>query len=293
MPKQKVSVGELVENQVKKWASLSEEKKRKPEAATPERSSNSKRVNRPTGSLGRLSLFRKCSELVQNPAPPSSVCVSAGAGAEDAPATGPRGGAGKKGRTEMEGFTIVDGIVAGVIIVSAILAYSRGFVREVLAIGGWVVAAIVAFIFAPDVRPMISEIPYVGDFIGESCDLGIIAALAGVFVLALVLVSFFTPMFSGAIQRSAIGGVDAGLGFLFGVARGALLVVVALIAYDRLAGEERIVMVDDSRTALIFAQAQDRIEQQIPEDAPGWILARYEQLTATCVAEEEPTQTDA
>ena len=48
----------------------------------------------------------------------------------------------------MEGFTIVDGVVAIVIVVSALLAYSRGFVREAMAIAGWIGATILAFIFA-------------------------------------------------------------------------------------------------------------------------------------------------
>ena len=184
----------------------------------------------------------------------------------------------------MEGFTLVDGIVAGVIVISAILAYARGFVREALSIGGWILAAIVAFIFAPNALPLIREIPYLGDFIGESCELGIMASFAGVFAVALVVISLFTPLFSTAVQRSAIGGVDAGLGFLFGVARGVLLVVVALIAYDRVVGSEPVAMVSDSRSAQVFAHLQDTIEAQIPDDAPGWILQRYEQLTSTCAA---------
>ena len=185
----------------------------------------------------------------------------------------------------MEGFTLVDGIVAGVIVVSAILAYARGFVREALSIGGWIAAAIIAFIFAPNALPLIREVPYLGDFIGESCELGILASFAGVFAIALVVVSLFTPMFSTAVQRSAIGGVDAGLGFLFGVARGVLLVVVAFIAYERIVGNEPVAMVTDSRSAQVFAQVQDQVEAQIPDDTPGWILARYEQLTGVCTAQ--------
>jgi len=183
----------------------------------------------------------------------------------------------------MEGFTIIDGVVAGVIVVSAILAYSRGFVREVLAIGGWIAAAIIAFIFAPNALPLIREIPVLGDFIGESCELGIMAAFAAVFAVALVVVSLFTPVFATAVQRSAIGGIDAGLGFLFGVARGVLLVIVALIAYERIAGDEVAPMVSESRSSQVFAQLQGDIEEQIPTDAPGWILERYEQLTGACI----------
>jgi membrane protein required for colicin V production len=182
----------------------------------------------------------------------------------------------------MEGFTIFDGVVAGAIVISAVLAYSRGFVREVMSIAGWIAAAVVAFIFAPDVMPLLNEVPYLGDFIGDSCELGILAAFAAVFVLALVLISLFTPMFSSAVQNSALGGLDAGLGFLFGIARGALLVVVALIAYDRIAGDEPIAAIAESRSAAIFAEAQSGVEDQIPTEAPDWIMARYEQLTGTC-----------
>jgi membrane protein required for colicin V production len=183
----------------------------------------------------------------------------------------------------MDSFTVFDGVVAGVIVISAILAYSRGLVREAMSIGGWIAAAFVAFLFAPNALPLMNEIPYLGDFIGGSCELGILASFAAVFAVALVLISLFTPIFSSAIQKSAIGGVDASLGFLFGVARGVLLVVVALIAYERIVGDEPIAAISDSRSAAVFANMQGTIEEQIPSDAPGWIMERYESLTAVCV----------
>ena len=96
----------------------------------------------------------------------------------------------------MEGFTIIDGVVAVIIVVSALLAYSRGFVREAMAIAGWIGATILAFIFADTVQPLIRQIPVVGDFIGDSCELSIIASFAAVFAVALVVVSIFTPLFS-------------------------------------------------------------------------------------------------
>lgn len=184
----------------------------------------------------------------------------------------------------MEGFTVIDGVVALVIIVSAILAYSRGFVREAMAIVGWVAAAVLAYIFAPKAEPLIREIPMVGDFLGDSCELAIIAAFAAVFALSLVIVSIFAPLFSSAIQRSALGGLDQGLGFLFGVARGLLLVAVAFVVYDRAIAGGAVQMVDDSRSAQIFAATQDRLNDSIPEDAPAWIVARYEELVGTCGA---------
>ncbi|MEJ6391749.1 CvpA family protein [Gymnodinialimonas sp. 2305UL16-5] len=178
----------------------------------------------------------------------------------------------------MDGFTIFDGVVAGVIVISAILAYSRGFVREVMSILGWIAAAFVAFMFAPNALPLIGEIPYLGDFVGGSPELGILASFGIVFIVALIVISLFTPVFSTFVQRSALGGLDAGLGFLFGVARGVLLVVVALIAYDRVVGDEAIQEISESRSAAVFAELQGSIEAQIPSDVPGWILERYETL---------------
>lgn len=182
----------------------------------------------------------------------------------------------------MEGFTIIDGVVAVIIIISALLAYSRGFVRESLAIGGWIAAAVLAFVFAGQAEPLIREIPVLGDFIKDSCELSRIAAFAAVFAIGLIIMSLITPLFASIVQRSALGGIDQGLGFLFGVARGALLVGVALVVYDRVITDQAIPMIDDSRTARIFARMQDSINENIPSDAPGWITQRYEQLVGDC-----------
>ena len=182
----------------------------------------------------------------------------------------------------MEGFTIVDAVVAAVILISAILAYSRGFVREALAIAGWIAAAVLAFIFAPQAEPLIKQIPVLDKFLGGSCELSVIAAFAAVFALALIVMSIFTPLFSSAVQRSALGGVDQGLGFLFGVLRGILLVAVAFVAYDRAMAGAGVPVVENSQSARIFATLQDRLNAEVPEDAPGWITARYQELVGKC-----------
>ncbi|PKP72924.1 MAG: colicin V production CvpA [Alphaproteobacteria bacterium HGW-Alphaproteobacteria-6] len=184
----------------------------------------------------------------------------------------------------MEGFTIVDAVVAVVILLSAILAYSRGVVREVMAILGWIAAAVLAFIFAPQAEPLIKQIPVLDTFLGESCELSIIAAFAGVFALALIVMSILTPLFSSAVQRSALGGVDQGLGFLFGVLRGLVLVAVAFVVYDRAIANAAIPVVDNSRSALVFASVEANLNAQVPADAPGWIVARYNELVGDCGA---------
>jgi membrane protein required for colicin V production len=191
---------------------------------------------------------------------------------------------GIKGVTILEGFTIIDGAVAVVIIISALLAYSRGFVREALSIAGWVAAAMLAFLFADQVQPLIQEIPLLDKIIKDSCELGRVAAFFVVLVGGLVVMSLFTPLFSSLVQRSILGGLDQGLGFLFGVVRGAVLVAVALVVYDRVITSQNYPIVDDSRTARLFARIQDDVNDAVPDDAPGWFVERYNGLIGSCNA---------
>lgn len=181
----------------------------------------------------------------------------------------------------MSGYTIVDAAVLAVILLSAVLAYSRGLVREMLSILGWIIAAVVGFTFAPTVEPLMREIPVLRDIIGPNCELGVLAGFAAVFAAALIVVSIFTPLLSGAVQNSALGPVDAGLGLLFGVARGVLLVIIALVVYNQVLGAGGIAMVDQSRSRAVL----EGVERQLTSDAPAalqWTVAQYERLTANC-----------
>ncbi|MBZ0122294.1 MAG: CvpA family protein, partial [Roseovarius sp.] len=165
---------------------------------------------------------------------------------------------------------------------SALLAYSRGLVREGLAIAGWIVAGVLAFVFAPEVEPLVTELPVVGDFIADSCELSMIAAFTAIFGVALIAASLITPLFSSLVQRSALGSIDQGLGFLFGVARGILLVAIAYFVYETIVTGQNIKMIDDSRSARVFARLTEQVENRDPEAALGWITRQYEELVGVC-----------
>lgn len=187
----------------------------------------------------------------------------------------------------MEDFTIIDGIAAVVIILSAVLAYSRGLVRETLSIGGWIGAAVVGYLFADQIRPLLNQVPVLGEFIIDQCELGLFSGFAVVMVIGLLIFSIFTPLFSGIVQRSILGGLDQGLGFLFGIVRGVLLIVIALIAYNFIAVDQDFPMVDNSRTVEIFGQLQTRLEEEVPTDIPGWLQARINDFVGACDAPVE------
>ena len=180
----------------------------------------------------------------------------------------------------MNGFTLIDGVVAAVILLSAILAYSRGFVREALAIAGWVGSAILAFVFAGAAQPLVKEIPWIGDKIGANCELSLITAFAVVFAVGLIIASLFTPFFASIIQRSFLGGIDRGIGFVFGALRGIALVAAAFLIYGM--AHQSVAMVEASRAKTVFDNVNGGVESALPDDLLNMVMARYNDLTASC-----------
>ncbi len=119
-------------------------------------------------------------------------------------------------------MTWVDGVLLFVVAISAILAFMRGFVQEVLGVLAWVGAAVVALMTRDALAPMVLqyvEAAWVADAI----------AIGGVFLAVLVVLKLIIHAVAGRIRSSALGGLDRSLGAVFGVARGAFLAVVAFI----------------------------------------------------------------
>lgn len=182
--------------------------------------------------------------------------------------------------------TLVDAGVALVVILSGILAYSRGLTREVFAIGGWILAAALAFYLTPTVEPLIRELPVVGEFLGDSCVMSTITAFTLIVAVALLVLSVFTPILSSSILDSVIGPVDRVLGFVFGIARGILLVAVAYMIYNSVSGgAEEWPPITNAESRVIFDEVTARIDAHLPSEMPPWFSDRIDALMAPCGAE--------
>lgn len=180
-------------------------------------------------------------------------------------------------------FTIVDGVVLLILFVSAILAFARGFTRELLSIGGWVIAAAAAFALAPTFEPMVKDIPVVGPYVAPSCELTMLTAFAGVFAVALIVLSVLTTAMSSAVRDSALGAIDRGLGFFFGVARGVILLVIVFVLYDILVPDgERMAMIDEATSVAMLADAADTLRAQAPTEMPDWLAVWITGLMDGC-----------
>ncbi len=118
----------------------------------------------------------------------------------------------------------VDLVVLALALVSGLLGAMRGLVREVLGVAAWIAAAFAAGPYgafryvAPWVRRHVSD-PGIADMM----------AFGGVFLVVLILLWLVVRAISGAVRGSALGGLDRTLGLVFGVGRGAALLVVAYI----------------------------------------------------------------
>lgn len=121
-------------------------------------------------------------------------------------------------------FTWFDAVLLGVMLISALLALMRGFTREVLSILSWVGAAIVARVLYPVLRDTART--YFAE--GEEWVADIVL-ISLVFLIVLVIISVITMRISDWILDSGVGVLDRTIGFLFGLARGLLLVVVAYL----------------------------------------------------------------
>ncbi|CAN7452031.1 CvpA family protein [Mesorhizobium amorphae] len=164
-------------------------------------------------------------------------------------------------------ITLLDGILVGFTLVSAMLAMVRGFSREVLSVVSWAAAAAAAFFFYKPVLPYVQ--PYV-----DNDKIAMAAAAAIVFVIALIVVSVITLKLADWIIDSRIGALDRTLGFLYGAARGILVVAVALLFFNWLAGAKAPAWVANAKSRPLLEQIGAKLESLLPEDPENAILKK-------------------
>ena len=119
-------------------------------------------------------------------------------------------------------MTWVDLAVLGVLALSALVAFLRGLVREVLGLAAWI-GAIFAGVWAlPRVRPKFQE------WLGASPWIDPIA-FGVVFIISLIVLMLISRWVSALVRASPISGLDRTLGLVFGLVRGVVLCILAYI----------------------------------------------------------------
>jgi membrane protein required for colicin V production len=119
-------------------------------------------------------------------------------------------------------MTWVDLAIFGFVAISGLLAFARGFVREVLGIGAWVGAVAAAIFALPTTRGFIRGWFSRPDWVDP-------VSFIIIFLGSLIILILVAGAIGRLVRRSALGGVDRTLGLVFGLARGAALVIIAYI----------------------------------------------------------------
>jgi membrane protein required for colicin V production len=141
--------------------------------------------------------------------------------------------------------TIFDYIVLFILISSVVISTMRGLVKEILSLLGWVAAFIVANAFGAKLAPMLpSVIP------GEA--LRLIVAFIALFLGVRVLMGLLALAIGALIEASGLSLADRGLGGLFGLGRGIVIVLAGVI----LCGMTSIPQQDFWKNALLSPMAE-------------------------------------
>jgi membrane protein required for colicin V production len=184
--------------------------------------------------------------------------------------------------------TILDLVVIGVVLISALLAAVRGFTREVLAIASWVAAAAVAWVFHPQLVPFIKQ--YIPASSAQDT-IALVASIAALFLGTLIVVSLITARISDFVLDSRIGALDRTLGFVFGAARGLLLAVIGYVFFTALVGSEKLpVWAKDAKAKPMLEETGRSLIAMLPQDVNADFIKNLLKKPAAETAPEAPAE---
>lgn len=156
-------------------------------------------------------------------------------------------------------MTAFDYAVLAIVGLSLLIGLARGLVREVLALGCWVLAFFVAQWLAVPLSPLLpDEI--------SNASLRLLVSFVVSFALTLIVSKLAAILIVKLIAgKDGLGVADRGLGAVFGVARGGLIVTIAVLACGLTAAPKSQVW-REAMLAPPFEAAVDELKPWLPAD---------------------------
>jgi membrane protein required for colicin V production len=156
-------------------------------------------------------------------------------------------------------MTAIDWIIIAFVLVSFVYGVVRGFVREVVSLAGWLAGAYLALRFAPALSayiPLDIEWPVVKT----------VLAGALIFVLCVFVAALIGFGARGLLVAVKLSLADRALGGVFGLARGVLIVALAVwLARDSQVARQRFWL--ESATLPRIEVAVRFVAQHLPIEA--------------------------
>jgi membrane protein required for colicin V production len=168
-------------------------------------------------------------------------------------------------------ITLLDIVLIVVMLVSGLLAMVRGFMREVLSITAWVLAAgATLYLYS-------KLLPYAKQYFNNDI-VAAVTVVGGVFLVTLLVVSVLTIRVSDMVLDSRVGALDRTLGFLFGLGRGLIIVVVAFLFFNWLVPERsQPDWIKNAKSLVVLKKTGDSLMTMLPENAESTILNKLKQ----------------
>ena len=165
-------------------------------------------------------------------------------------------------------ITLLDILLLVVMLVSGLLAMIRGFMREILSIGAWGIAAAATLYSYSRLLPT-AKVYFNSDIVAAA------VTVIGVFLLTLLVVSIITVRISDMILDSRVGALDRTLGFLFGLGRGLVIVVVAFLFFAWLVPERsQPEWIKSAKSKVVLQSTGQWLMSMLPDDPESTILKR-------------------
>src|SRR6195952_2266519 len=165
-------------------------------------------------------------------------------------------------------ITILDLVLLGVMLISGLLALVRGFMREILSIAAWGAAALVTLYAFAKLLPT-AKTYFNNDTVAS------VVVVAGTFIGTLIIVSIITVRISDMILDSRVGALDRTLGFLFGLGRGLVIVVVAFLFFAWLVPDRsQPEWVRGAKSKVVLQSTGQWLMSMLPDDPESTILKR-------------------
>lgn len=170
---------------------------------------------------------------------------------------------------------IFDIIVLVVLLISAVIAFLRGFIREVLTIlgvgGGLAAAYFGGPFFVPHMREWFGvEEDVIPERLFGLIPYNILAdvlAYGSIFIIVVILLSILSHVLAETAKTMGMGAIDRTLGFIFGLARGLLLLGLLYLPFYLYADQDaRATWTKDSRTSFYVEKTSEIMAGFLPQD---------------------------
>lgn len=119
-------------------------------------------------------------------------------------------------------MTVFDYLVLFILLCSIVISTLRGLIKEILSLVSWIVSFVLANAYAAALAAWLPDLVP-----GQM--LRLIVAFLALFIGARLLMSLLMRAVDAVIKASGLSLADRGLGGLFGLARGLVLVMAAVL----------------------------------------------------------------